>query len=212
MAVDKKKYYYTKKELEAYTGDTPLRFSPHELFAQEYLTDLDAKKAAIRAGYAPSTAFQRGYQLLNRPEIQKRIKFYQGFIAEKCMVTPERIIREYMKIAFTEISDVAEIKDNCLVVKNLEDVPPEHRGAIAEISEVVSPRGGKRIKVKMYDKLKALNDLGKHLGMFRDDSLHIHAADDTEFVVNFVPSKAKQLEESDRLDQRIEKIVEGSVG
>ncbi len=195
--------FNSNKDAVPYEGDTPLRINQHEQFAVEYLIDLDPAKAAVRAGYSRKTAFQRGYRLLNRPDINSRIKFFRSYLAEKCMVTPERIIREYMKCAFTDISDIAEYDGTELKVKKLEDIPSEHRGAVSEITEIETKTGGKRVRVKLYDKLKALKDLGQHLGMFQDAGLHIHSDPETSYTVEFVPSKS----EAEKTEKRVEEKV-----
>lgn len=70
-------------------------------FVQEYLIDLNATQAAIRAGYSAKTARQIGYQLLTKLHIQNAIAEAQAKAAEKLEITRERVLPEIADIAFT---------------------------------------------------------------------------------------------------------------
>ena len=71
-----------------------------ERFVQEYLVDLNATQAAIRAGYSEKRADQTGYENLRKPEIQKRIQALKDKTADKLEITAERVLQERAKIAF----------------------------------------------------------------------------------------------------------------
>ena len=118
-------------------------------FCEEYLVDLDARAAALRAGYAPSTAAQAARWLktesaAGRPEL---IAMVRRMMAEKVM-------EEYARIAFANIGDVTDGS------RVLDGVDRDDTAAVASIKVK-----GNECDVKMYDKLKALDMLGRHLGM-----------------------------------------------
>ncbi len=61
-------------------------------FAEEYLVDLNATQAAIRAGYSENTAAEQGYQLLHKTLVQKRISDLQTEVRERTEVTVDSVI------------------------------------------------------------------------------------------------------------------------
>lgn len=133
-----------------------------ELFVQEYLVDLNATQAAIRAGYSQKTAEVLGYQLLQKPLVAAAITEAKAKRAERLEITADRVLQELAKIAFTDHVQVVEQDPETgqAKLKPLSEIPS---GIISEISE----RNGKLV-VKLWDKGQALNMLGKHLGLFDD--------------------------------------------
>ena len=61
-------------------------------FVEEYLIDLNAKKAAIRAGYSEKTAEQIGYQLIQKTSVLDAIKDAQSNLSEACLVSQKMVI------------------------------------------------------------------------------------------------------------------------
>jgi|WetSurMetagenome_2_1015567.scaffolds.fasta_scaffold46588_2 phage terminase small subunit len=144
-------------------------------FVLEYLIDLNATQAAIRAGYSEKTAYSMGFQNLRKLEIQKALEVHQKEIAERAGVTIDDLIRAYKQIAFV---DLAQCYDENGFLKNIHEIPESARAALAgiEIDEIYEGRGEDRVqigctkKVKLWDKLKALDALGRHLGFFNADT------------------------------------------
>lgn len=132
-----------------------------ERFVQEYLKDLNATQAAIRAGYSESTAGKIGHENLTKPEIQAAVAKAQMQRAARTEVTQDRVIHELAKIAFSDLRHVADWSGGRINTKDSGQIPDKVAGAI---SEVRNTKEG--IAVKMHDKIAALDRLGKHLGMF----------------------------------------------
>jgi phage terminase small subunit len=150
-----------------------------ERFVAEYLVDLNAKQAAIRAGYSRRTAAQIASRLLSEGSVAEAIATAQADLAGKLGVTVERIVTELARIGFSDIRDVVQWRsvpaagdaDNggtsanatsVVEVKDAAELTPGAAAAIAELS--LRPSGS--IRVKLHDKRAALVALGKHLGMF----------------------------------------------
>jgi len=137
------------------------------LFVQEYLVDLNATQAAIRAGYSEETAGAIGYENLKKPEILEKIQEAMDARAARTEITQDRVLYELAKTAFADVTDfvTVEKKKNSSVVtiKPTSEIPKEKLGAIASIKQ-----GRSGIEVKLNDKGKALELLGRHLGMFQD--------------------------------------------
>ena len=133
-------------------------------FIEEYLIDLNATQAAIRAGYSPDTAQQTGSENLSKPVIRAQIDRAMAERSKRTGVNAERVIQELAKIAFVNAAEVIDPKT--ATVK--EDALPEDTAAIQSVKVKTFGEDGLEREIKMADKIKALELLGKHLGMFKD--------------------------------------------
>lgn len=133
-------------------------------FIEEYLIDLNATQAAIRAGYSPDTAQQTGSENLSKPVIRAQIDRAMAERSKRTGVNAERVVQELAKIAFVNAAEVIDPKT--ATVK--EDALPEDTAAIQSVKVKTFGEDGLEREIKMADKLKALDLLGKHLGMFKD--------------------------------------------
>ncbi|MFR1892940.1 terminase small subunit [Hungatella sp.] len=133
-------------------------------FIEEYLIDLNATQAAIRAGYSPDTAKAIGSENLTKPDIRAQIDRAMAERSKRTGVNAERVVQELAKIAFVNAAEVIDPKT--ATVK--EDALPEDTAAIQSVKVKTFGEDGLEREIKMADKLKALELLGKHLGMFKD--------------------------------------------
>lgn len=133
------------------------------LFAQEYLKDYNATQAAIRAGYSEKTAYSQGQRLLKNVEIKLKVREHQKALSDASFLSQERIAQELAKIAFYDVNDYVEVSgsDGLQIVKIKTEIAAERRGPIVGIK---ATQAG--IEVKLADKLKALELLGRYRGMF----------------------------------------------
>lgn len=133
-----------------------------ERFVDEYLVDLNATAAAKRAGYSEKTARSQGQRLLTNVDIQAAIQKRQARLRGKLEITQERVLEELAAIAFANGTDFATINRNGLVrLIPTDDLPEDKKKAVASIKE-----GQYGTEVKLHDKVKALELLGRHLGVF----------------------------------------------
>ena len=133
-------------------------------FVAEYLVDLNATQAAIRAGYSERTADRIGPELLGKTcvsaEIQRAIQARQ----KRTEVTQDMVLRELAAIGFAKASDYAQVTASGAVrITPTEELSDTQRRALSGIKE-----GKYGVEVSSYDKVKALELLGKHLGMFSE--------------------------------------------
>jgi phage terminase small subunit len=139
-----------------------------ERFCQELVIDLNATKAAERAGYTVKTAKQTGARLLTNKYIATRVNELQAAIAEAVGVTAEMVVKELCKLAFTDLKDVVDFNGKKPRIKSpMELADPEKLGAISEFTEITNGNKVTR-RIKMHDKKGSLELLGRHLGMFND--------------------------------------------
>lgn len=142
--------------------------SKQKRFVEEYLIDLCATQAAIRAGYSPETAGSIGSENLHKPEIRARIDAAMAELSRRTGANQERIVRELAKVAFVNAADVVDFEN----AKLLPNASADDTAAIAsvKVKQIPTDAGmGVEREIRMADKLKALELLGKHLGMFTDN-------------------------------------------
>lgn len=133
-------------------------------FVSEYIIDLNAKQAAIRAGYSPKTAEVQASRLLSLVKVQTEIAKAMEDREKRTGITQDRVLAELSAIAFAKATDYVEIDDDGLVkIKPTADLTEEQKKAIASIK-----KGANGIEVKLTDKTKALEMLSRHLGLFND--------------------------------------------
>lgn len=138
-------------------------------FCDEYLIDLNATQAAIRAGYAVKTAGAIGAENLKKPQIQSYLQSRRQALSQTTEITQERIIQEYAKIAF---SDIRIYFDGDGKLKPLHELDDKAAAALSsvEIDEIwgMTMDGREQIgetkKIKQWDKIKALDAICRVLG------------------------------------------------
>ena len=136
-------------------------------FVEEYLIDLNATQAAIRAGYSVNTANEQGAQNLAKLSIQEAIAQAMAERSKRTGVNQDRVVLELAKIAFVNPKNLINSDDASVK----EDATEDDLACIQSI-KVKTMTGAKGTsverEVKLYDKQRALEQLGKHLGMWND--------------------------------------------
>lgn len=142
-----------------------------ERFCEEYIIDLNATQAAIRAGYSERSASEIGYENLRKPQIVTRIQELKEARSKRTQITADKVLREFAKIAFSNIQDY--INDDH-TVKNLRDIGRSKSAAISSIKKTRQKVGkdiiNESIEFKLYDKKGSLELIGKHIGFFKEDN------------------------------------------
>lgn len=146
-----------------------------ERFAHEYLVDLNASQAAIRAGYSKKTAGSQGHDLLKKPEVQELIQREQAKRLNKMELTGERVLAELARLAFVDIRKAFN-PDGTL--KKPHDIDDDTAAALAGIDTTATVIQGSgeddpplslvTKKVKTFDKKGALELALRHLGLLND--------------------------------------------
>ena len=130
-------------------------------FVEEYLIDLNATKAAIRAGYSPRTAKQIGQENLTKPDLQAAIDRAMAERSRRTGINQDRVIQELAKIALVNPADVIDM--DTATVKP--DASRDDTACIASVKiRTLFSKDGPVIEreVRFYDKVKCLELLGKH--------------------------------------------------
>lgn len=151
-------------------------------FCDEYLIDLNATRAykvAYKRCKKDETANVNGSKLLRNTKVKEYILQKQAEIQKRTEITQDRVLKELAKIAF---GDIRKLYTDNGALRNIVDLEDDIAGAISgvETFEEYEGRGTEREyigdtkKVKMLDKTKALELLGKHLGMFKETNININ--------------------------------------
>jgi phage terminase small subunit len=113
-----------------------------ERFVEEYLVDLNATQAAIRAGYSPKTANEQASAMLAKPSIQEAVQAQRAKVSERTMRTVDDVM-----------ADIGRVRDNAMQI-------------------MTDPDTGGQVMLSHKDALKALELEGKHLGAFTERIEH----------------------------------------
>ncbi len=136
-------------------------------FCDEYLIDLNATQAAIRAGYSSDSAKEIGCENLTKPNIRAYIDKEIANRSKRTGINQDRVIRELARIAFVNANDVINMDEATLKA----DASEDDTATIASVKvKTIPTKEGEGVEreIRLADKLKALELLGKHLGMFKD--------------------------------------------
>lgn len=137
-----------------------------KIFADEYLIDLNATRA-YKVAYPrvknEETAAAAGARLLRNVKVAEYIQERMDERAQRTEITQDRVLQELAKIGFAEVTDFVTIEGGIVKVKSTNQMPRDKLGVIAGIKE-----GANGIEIKLNDKEKALELIGRHLGMFKD--------------------------------------------
>jgi phage terminase small subunit len=137
-----------------------------ERFCDEYIVSLNATTAYQRAypGASYTSARARGSELRAKLSIKAAIEGRQKALRKRNNCEADRVVQELVRLAFSDIEDVVDLTlpaNPCL--RNRDEIPPDARRAIQEIS-----RTQFGVKVKLASKDAALDKLMRHLGLYRD--------------------------------------------
>ena len=160
-------------------------------FADEYLIDLNAEAAAIRAGYSPRYARGNAHKLVANSGIQAYIQKRMNKRSERTEITQDKEIEELAIIAFSNATDyahivekqaIAEIDGIAVPLQDAEGNPVMYRTVELTLTDeltenqqkaiAVIKKGKDGFEVRPYDKIKALEKLGQHLGMWSSGADH----------------------------------------
>ena len=169
--------------------NTSLLTPKQHRFVDEYLIDLNATQAAIRAGYSAKTACEQGARLLANAKVSQAVAERQGEISETLEVSQERVIAEFARMAFYDPKAIAG-----QTIEKPEDIaklPEDVRRSIVGWSW---DRQGNFV-LKLADKNAALSNLGRHLGLFKD-RLEVDASADLKRIYAELNAREASLKDA----------------
>lgn len=166
-------------------------------FVEEYLVDLNATEAYVRSGGKArgKGANVMGCRWIAREDVQKAVQAGMAARSKRTEITQDMVLQELAKIGFSNMADYVNVSGSNIVVA-LDKMTRDQAAAVSEITveEYTEGRGEaarevKRTKFKLSDKRAALCDLGKHLGLFREDSGKENIPAPTRVVIEVVDGR-----------------------
>lgn len=178
QAPRKRKHKARRKRVPVKTKIPKREFTPkQELFIREYLVDMNATRAYLRAGYKVSEKVARtnGPRMLDNAGISTAINNALGRRLSKLDINNDTVLQEIAKMAFGNMLDYIKVQADGTAYVDLSKLTREQAAAIQELSfeELMEGCGEdarpiKKVKFKLADKKGSLELLGKYLKLFSD--------------------------------------------
>jgi len=142
----------------------------YEKFCQEYVIDFNGTRAAKAVGFGKTrrSSSMASVRLLARIDIQKRISKLMADRSERTRITQDMVLQELAVLGFSDFKHYGQIKnDGSLEFYSFKKIKDEKTRAIQSMKEITGA-SGRSISLKLHEKVRPLELLGKHLGMFVD--------------------------------------------
>lgn len=182
------------------------------MFCEEYLTDLNATQAAIRAGYSEKTAEQTASRLLTNVKVQEYIEKRKKDRIKRIEITQDAVLQEIAIVAFAVATDYAKVVEREATVEvdgkivplfDADGNPVKYRTVEPVLTEeltenqkralAVIKKGRDGFEIKPYDKMKALEMLGRHLGLWDKKPEADDDEKDDDGFIDALRSEAKEV-------------------
>lgn len=162
-----------------------------ELFVNRYVVDFNGAAAAREVGYSKHSAKEIAAELLTKPHIQRRLREIQKKLSDKNEGLAQQVIDELKKVGFSNVQDFIEEGNS---VADLTKIDREKVAAVASVKKSVTTFGdgegneGEKttVEFKLWDKISALEKIGRHLGIFEKDNIqksqviNVNVTDDSD--------------------------------
>ena len=158
-----------------------------QMFVKEYLVDLNATQAAIRAGYSAKTAEWIGPQLLGKTHVATAIQAAMDERSARVEITADRVLQEIAKLAFSNLQDFYNENG---ALKEIHELPRDVAAALSSVKVNLTEACAVQ-EVKLHDKKGSLELLGKHLILFTDKTKVEHSGTIEGPVLNLVLNGVK---------------------
>jgi phage terminase small subunit len=163
--------------------DVPVLTPKQAAFVAEYLVDLSATQAAIRAGYSARRADAIGYENLRKPVISAAIAEAQAARAQRTEVTADRILRELAVLGFSDVRNFLVDDTGRLTLRD--GAPDEAWRAVSSVKHKIrtfTDDGGRtetnrEIEFRLWDKNVALEKLAKHVRFYPPEKVELTGED-----------------------------------
>lgn len=166
-------------------------------FCEEYLVDLNASAAYLRAGYKVSAKAvdAAASRLLGTVKVKTYIRQLQQQQSHRTEITADKVLNEIAKVAFSDITDVLSFDADGIVLKDSRSLGKDITPAIASISHRRG-RDGDSFSVKMHNKLDALQKLAVHLGLLSDFNVAVATLEKYGISLKRLPDGGWTVEDS----------------
>lgn len=163
-------------------------------FCDEYLIDFNATRAykvAYPSCKKDETASSAGSRMLGNVKVKEYIEKRQKDAQKRTEVTQDKVIQELAAIAFSNATEFASVKGNRVKIRNTEDLGENVKKAIVGIK-----KGKNGIEIKTADKTQALELLGRHLGIFKENlNIDIKEKEEKKNAISDILSQMKNVDD-----------------
>ena len=163
-------------------------------FVDEYLIDNNASRAALAAGYSKKTAYRTGSENLQKPQIKAEIDNALAKQSERTQISADRVLKELARVGFANMQDFIARDGRTTDIHSLNK---HDSAAIKDYEEGID--GG--TKIRLHDKMKALDSLAKHFKLFDADGANLEAPSLKIFIQGadgvIQPVGANEIEEGE---------------
>jgi phage terminase small subunit len=142
-------------------------------FCREYVVDLNGKQAAIRAKYSLKAAEVQASHLLSLTKVKDYVAVLQKKLQDETNISAKKVIAEFAKIAFSNVGDFIEENNE---ITDLSKLNRDKLATVESIQSDIRHDGGdsqgytEKVKLKFHSKVSALENLGKHLGIYAENN------------------------------------------
>lgn len=184
----------------------------------EYLSDLNATAAARRAGYGHANASRIGPRMTQHPGIAAAILAAQAKVADRAEISIARVLNEFALVGFADIGDVLDFSGDALKLKPANQIPEHARRALSsvKVKRYMEGHGDDAREVeltefKLWDKLSALEKIGRHLGAFPKEgsNVNVNVAVGVSNGGTLARNAAASPESASVADQLIDQLASG---
>jgi phage terminase small subunit len=133
------------------------------MFAREYVTDLNAQRAAIACGLNP----KRASAILRHPQVDGMLKYLQEERAFRLSIKADNVLKEIARLAFSNMKDYIAVQPDGSIEIDFSDLTTDQTAAVQEIS-MTEGDDTKTVRFKLADKRASLELLGRYLKLFDD--------------------------------------------
>jgi len=132
-------------------------------FVDEYLIDLNATQAAIRAGYSAKSAVVQAAKLLTNPKVQQAVQIGRQAKTQRAKIDAHYVLSRLKDIAEMDALDILQ-EDG--TIKPIQQWPKIWRQMISGVDVLQNPETGIILKkIKWPDKIRNLELIGRHVGV-----------------------------------------------
>ena len=138
-------------------------------FVHEYLVDLNATQAAIRAGYSAKTAQEQSARLLSKAIVKSAVEAAIGKRERRTEVKADQVIAELALLAFSNVQNFVSDDTGRVVLANREVPEDVWRSVSSMRTKITTDKDGnvsRDVELRLWSKTEALKMLGQHLAMF----------------------------------------------
>ena len=141
------------------------------IFVCEYLIDLNATQAAIRAGYSKKTAKSQGQRLLTNEDVRRQIDLLIAKRVERTQIDADWVLK---RLTAEAEADIAELYDDNGTIKKAKDWPEIWRKGLVSGVDTTITENGTITKLRLSDRIKRIELIGRHTDVqaFRDNIQH----------------------------------------